>query len=101
MGFCFLFAIFGTTILTYLGISLTALKIGGGLLLFYIALEMLSSRRMERKERSVHTAQHENPADTPMRPGAIYPLAVPLLAGPAALVSVMVVASDKPAGSAE
>lgn len=40
------FAVFGAQLLTYLGISLVAFKIGGGLLLFQVAIDMLSSKRL-------------------------------------------------------
>ena len=98
------FAIFGAQLLTYLGISLIAFKIGGGLLLFQVAIEMLSSKRLQRKQKTVSDAPHkeaaaadpkqvqQDPEVTDM--SSVYPLAIPLLAGPAAIVSVMVVTSD-------
>ena len=99
------FAVFGAQLLTYLGISLIAFKIGGGLLLFQVAIEMLSSKRLQRKQKTVSDAPHkeeeaaadpkqvqQDPEVTDM--SSVYPLAIPLLAGPAAIVSVMVVTSD-------
>ena len=97
------FAVFGAQLLTYLGISLVAFKIGGGLLLFQVAIEMLSSKRLQRKQRTVSDAPHketmehqkddqQNSETTEI--SSVYPLAIPLLAGPAAIVSVMVVTSD-------
>ncbi len=73
------FAIFGQTILDYLGISLAALQGAGGLLLLLIALDLLTGR-----------------AEDPQAAGdvniAIAPLGTPLLAGPGAIVAVMVFA---------
>ena len=98
------FAIFGAQLLTYLGISLIAFKIGGGLLLFQVAIEMLSSKRLQRKQKTVSDAPHKeeeaaDPKQVQQGPevtdmSSVYPLAIPLLAGPAAIVSVMVVTSD-------
>lgn len=97
------FAVFGAQLLTYLGISLIAFKIGGGLLLFQVAIDMLSSKRLQRKQKTVSDAPHKQGTDKQARSqqdpeatdiSSVYPLAIPLLAGPAAIVSVMVVTSD-------
>ena len=97
------FAVFGAQLLTYLVISLVAFKIGGGLLLFQVAIEMLSSKRLQRKQRTVSDAPHKETTEhqkddqqdsETTEISSVYPLAIPLLAGPAAIVSVMVVTSD-------
>ena len=97
------FAVFGAQLLTYLGISLIAFKIGGGLLLFQVAIDMLSSKRLQRKQKTVSNAPHKQDTDNQQQAqqdteaadiSSVYPLAIPLLAGPAAIVSVMVVTSD-------
>ena len=95
------FAIFGAHLLTYLGISLIAFKIGGGLLLFQVAIDMLSSKRSQRKQKTISNTSNKQAADQDDHKGqdgydmtSVYPLAIPLLAGPAAIVSVMVVTSD-------
>jgi multiple antibiotic resistance protein len=75
------FAIFGQTILDYLGISLAALQGAGGLLLLLVALELLTGRA-------------ENPVEATEGNVAIAPLGTPLLAGPGAIVAVMVFAKD-------
>ena len=85
------FALCGAWVLSYLKISEAAFKIAGGIILFLVALDMLAARRQQRKrdestgEQSAASseAEHDNPA--------IYPLAIPLLAGPAAIMSVIVV----------
>lgn len=97
------FALFGAPLLTYLGISLIAFKISGGLLLFQVAIDMLSSKRLQRKQKTVSDAPYKSAnhdhaisqqdQDT-SEISSVYPLAIPLLAGPAAIVSVMVVTSD-------
>jgi multiple antibiotic resistance protein len=79
------FAILGNFILSYLQISLSAFTIAGGIILFLISLEMLFDKRSQRKEDEIR----ENSAAT-----SIFPLAIPLLAGPAAITSVMVSVAD-------
>ena len=85
------FALCGAWLLSYLEISEAAFKIAGGIILFLVALEMLTAKRQQRKrdestgEQSTASLEAEN--DNP----AIYPLAIPLLAGPAAIMSVIVV----------
>lgn len=75
------FAIFGQTILDYLGISLAALQGAGGLLLLLVALDLLTGRA-------------ENPEAVEDVNVAIAPLGTPLLAGPGAIVAVMVFAQQ-------
>ena len=79
------FSIVGNFLLTYLNISLGAFKIAGGIILFIIALEMLFDKRQERKEKNI-----ENISDNV----AIFPLAIPLLSGPAAITSLIVIVSE-------
>ena len=85
------FALCGAWLLSYLEISEDAFKIAGGTIHFLLALEMLTAKRQQRKrdestgEQSTVSLEAEN--DNP----AIYPLAIPLLAGPAAIMSVIVV----------
>ena len=75
------FAILGNFILSYLQISLSAFTIAGGIILFLISLEMLFDKRSQRKEDKIK----ESSAAT-----SVFPLAIPLLAGPAAITSVIV-----------
>ena len=81
------FALCGRWVLTYLNISEAAFRIAGGIILFLVALDMLSARRQQRK-REVSTADDE--AGEPDNV-ALFPLATPLLAGPSAIMSVIVV----------
>lgn len=71
--------LFGQSILAMLGISLAAFRIAGGLLLFAIAFEMVFEKRQERKTNAVVA-----------RPSpAVFPLAIPLMAGPGALTAAL------------
>lgn len=84
------FALVGTAILSYLGISFASFKVAGGLVLFRLSLEMLTAKREERRRSNVEGEGVEEPSDNV----TVFPLATPLLAGPSAIVSVMVVISD-------
>ena len=70
----------------FLAISFSAFKIAGGIILLLVAIDMLSNRRQQRKEQGSDLISTEDNV-------AIFPLAIPLLAGPAAITSVIVVSS--------
>jgi len=72
------FALFGRTILYYLGVSLAALEGAGGLLLLLVALELLTGKASEPSDAEVDRANV-----------AFVPLGTPLLAGPGAIVATM------------
>ena len=80
-GILFLFAVAGTVILAVFGITIHSFRIAGGLLLFFIAFEMIFERRQDRHEKSADRAVN---ADR-IRNIAIFPLAIPLIAGPGAI----------------
>lgn len=75
-----LFGIAGEAVLGFIGISLPAFRIAGGLLLFLTALDMLFERRTQRRE-----GQHADPDHDP----SVFPLATPLIAGPGAIASMI------------
>ena len=81
------FALCGAWILAYLNISEAAFRIAGGIILFLVALDMLAAKRQQRKREA--TTGDESVAE--LDNVAIYPLAIPLLAGPSAIMSVIVV----------
>ncbi len=76
-----IFAVAGAGILAVFGITLPAFRVAGGLLLFYIAFEMIFERRQERHERSAQRAITQDM----IRNIAAFPLAIPLIAGPGAI----------------
>jgi multiple antibiotic resistance protein len=79
------FAYFGHVVLSTLGIGIPAFRISGGALLFWIAFEMLFIQRAERRERSVDEEALEQEAHDI----AVFPLAIPLIAGPGAITSTI------------
>jgi len=85
MGF---FGVAGDVVLKALGVSLPAFRIAGGLLLFWIAFEMVFERRNERKQQTAETAITEDH----IRNVAAFPLAIPLMAGPGALTAMILLA---------
>ena len=79
----FVMGIVGPAVLDYLGITLPAFGIAGGILLFLIAIDMLFARPVSARSTQ---AELETPAgDNP----AIFPLAIPMIAGPGTLATVM------------
>lgn len=78
----------GELLLQALGVGLPAFRIAGGILLFYIAFEMIFERRSERKRE---TAQSAITLDH-VRNVAAFPLAIPLMAGPGAITAVILLA---------
>jgi len=77
------FAFVGQPILSYMHISIASMQVAGGLLLLLVALEMLQGELSE-------------PIVDQERDVAITPLALPLLAGPGTLATVMILVSESP-----
>ncbi len=82
------FALAGDVLLKTLGVSLPAFRIAGGLLLFWIAFEMVFERRNERKQNTAEVAITQDHIQNV----AAFPLAIPLMAGPGALTAMMLLA---------
>ncbi|RMF71508.1 MAG: MarC family protein [Alphaproteobacteria bacterium] len=83
------FTLFGKPFLAAMGITLAALKVAGGVMLFVLALEMVFERRSGRRESTAERVSEEHPSDI-----SVFPLAVPLLAGPGAITSVILLAGQ-------
>ncbi|EDZ41166.1 MAG: NAAT family transporter [Rhodobacteraceae bacterium] len=88
-GILALFAIFGEALLGFIGISMAAFKIAGGILLLLTALDMLFQRRTKRRE---DTAEEDDDLDDP----SVFPLAIPLIAGPGSIATVILLAGAHP-----
>mgnify|MGYP000888044646 CR=1 FL=1 len=86
------FAVVGQRLLDFFGITMPAFRIAGGLLLFAIAFEMVFERRERRKAESVERAlTHEDVGHL-----AVFPLAIPLIAGPGAISATILLAARAP-----
>lgn len=79
-----LFALFGTHIFSFFGITIPAFKIAGGILLFTMALEMMRAKHSAARATPEETSEAEHKEDV-----GLIPLGVPLLSGPGAIASVM------------
>ncbi len=82
-------ALIGDRLLTVLGISLPAFRIAGGLLLFWIAAEMVFGVRSRHEGEEAELAIEER-----VRNVAAFPLGVPLLAGPGAMTATVLLAGQ-------
>lgn len=79
------FAVAGSFIFKMFGITLPAFEIAGGVILLLIGLDMLEAKRSPTQESSGETAEAASKDDV-----GIVPLGIPMLAGPGAITSVMV-----------
>lgn len=87
-GVLMVFAAFGESVLGFIGISIHAFRIAGGILLFLTALDMLFERRTKRRETRNEEEEHPDPS--------VFPLAIPLISGPGAIASVILLAGQQP-----
>ncbi len=78
-GLLTLFGLLGEVVLGFVGISMPAFRIAGGLLLFLTALDMLFERRTKR--RGDQKARADDPS--------VFPLATPLIAGPGSIATMI------------
>ena len=85
------FAVGGQFIFHLFGITLPAFEIAGGLILLLIGLDMLEARRSETQETTGETEEAAGKEDA-----GIVPLGIPMLAGPGAISSVMVLVGQAP-----
>ena len=84
-----LFGLFGQKLLDFVGISMPAFRIAGGILLFLTALDMLFERRTQRREGQMPDADHDP---------SVFPLAMPLIAGPGALAAMILLVGQSGPG---
>ena len=84
-GIIFVMALVGRAIFSYLGITLPAFTIAGGILLFLIAVDMLFARRTGAKETDEETREAAVTGNV-----AVFPLAIPMIAGPGTIATVLV-----------
>ncbi len=81
-----IFGLLGKPILGTLGISLASFQIAGGILLFYLAFEMIFGQRQERKE---DRAKHHEGGSPEVEDVSVFPMGTPMIAGPGAIASIM------------
>ena len=79
------FALFGENLLGALHIELDSFRIAGGLMLFLIALDMVFEKRTKRREQRAEQVR----ATPEVEDVSVFPMAMPMLAGPGAIASIM------------
>lgn len=85
-----IFALFGQELLGALHIELNSFRIAGGLMLFFIAFDMVFEKRTQRREERA-----EKVAATPeIEDVSVFPMAMPMLAGPGAIAAVMLLMNE-------
>jgi multiple antibiotic resistance protein len=86
-GILLVFALVGSALLHHLGISLEAFQVAAGILLFKIAVDMVFAQRERETADEARECQHRKDI-------SVFPLAIPLIAGPGTLASVMILAGE-------
>ncbi len=89
VGLLATFSLAGQSFFRIIGVSLTALQVAGGLLLLLVSLDMLRAQRSPVQETAAETAAGVGKHDV-----AITPLAIPMMAGPAAMSSVILLGAQ-------
>ncbi len=85
-GILVVFALFGEDLLGALHIELDSFRIAGGIMLFMIALDMVFEKRTERREERAEKVRTAQPQ---VEDVSVFPMAMPMLAGPGSIASVM------------
>lgn len=85
----FVFALFGEALLGALHIELDAFRIAGGIMLFFIALDMVFEKRTERREQRAEKVR----ATPEVEDVSVFPMAMPMLAGPGSIATIMLLMS--------
>ena len=88
-GILVFFALLGEDLLEILGIGLPAFRIAGGIMLFLIALEMVFEKRTARR---ASRAEEVN-ATPEIEDVSVFPMGIPMIAGPGSIASVMLLVS--------
>jgi multiple antibiotic resistance protein len=79
------FALFGEQLLGALHIELNSFRIAGGIMLFFIAMDMVFEKRTERREKRA-----EDLRGTPeVEDVSVFPMAMPMIAGPGSIATIM------------
>ena len=80
-----IFAYVGRYLLEAIGVTLDSLKIAGGIILMFLAIDILFEKRKTRREKRVEEALDENSFDEI----TVFPIAIPFIAGPSALTTII------------
>ncbi|HYW76061.1 MAG TPA: MarC family protein [Gammaproteobacteria bacterium] len=89
-GILYVFAFIGAQLLQALGVTLPAFKIAGGILLFLVAIDMIFARQSGLRSATVREQEEARFKEDI----SVFPLAFPLIAGPGALTTVILLAGN-------
>ncbi|MEH6403606.1 MAG: MarC family protein [Sneathiella sp.] len=84
------FALLGDKFLVLLGVGIPAFRIAGGIMLFLLALEMVFDKRTQRREDKAEKMKDDQPHEDI----SVFPLSVPLISGPGAIASIMLLMGE-------
>lgn len=84
-----IFALFGEDLLGALHIELDSFRIAGGIMLFAIAIDMVFEKRTERRQDRADKVLAHRDAAHEVEDVSVFPMAMPMLAGPGAIASIM------------
>ena len=84
------FAYAGRYLLEVIDVSLDSLKIAGGIILMFLAIDILFEKRKKRREKRVEEALDEQNLDEI----TVFPIAIPFIAGPSALTTVILLVGN-------
>jgi multiple antibiotic resistance protein len=91
VGILIIFALAGKLILDIFHLSLSAIRISGGIILFILALNMIQAERAKMKNRRDEEREAKDKPDV-----SIVPLAIPMLAGPGSITTILVLTGQHP-----
>lgn len=83
-----MFTAFGESVLGFVGISMPAFRVAGGVLLFLTAMDMLFERRTKRRESNAEEEEFNDPS--------VFPLAIPFIAGPGSIATIILLSGQAP-----
>ena len=89
-----IFALFGQELLSALHIELNSFRIAGGLMLFFIAFDMVFEKRTQRREDRAEKIVAQNSHSPEIEDVSVFPMAMPMLAGPGAIAAIMLLMNE-------
>lgn len=89
-----IFALFGQELLSALHIELNSFRIAGGLMLFFIAFDMVFEKRTQRREERAEKIAAQSSHGPEVEDVSVFPMAMPMLAGPGAIAAIMLLMNE-------
>ena len=93
-----IFALFGQELLGALHIELNSFRIAGGLMLFFIAFDMVFEKRTQRREERAEKVRAQHALTPEVEDVSAFPMAMPMIAGPGSMATMVLLASEQGGG---